>query len=48
MQYFNYKEEKTDMNMSPDEILKAFEKAVAKKEKEHTIGEELRSCERQD
>ena len=47
MQYFNYKEEKTDMNMSPDEILKAFEKAVAKKEKEHTIGEELRSCERQ-
>ena len=47
MQYFNYKEEKTDMNMSPDEILKALEKAVAKKEKEHTIGEELRSCERQ-
>lgn len=34
MQYFNYKEEKTDMNMSPeDEILKALEKAVAKKEK---------------
>ena len=28
MQYFNYKEEKTDMNMSPDEILKALEKAV--------------------
>jgi NAD+ synthase len=47
MPYFDYKEEKTDMNMSPDEILKALEKVVAKKEKEHTIGEELRSCERQ-
>ncbi len=47
MPYFDYKEEKTNMNMSPDEILKALEKAVTKKEKEHTIGEELRSCERQ-
>ena len=35
------------MNMSPDEILKAFEKAVTKKEKEHNIKAELRSCERQ-